>query len=246
MELTIDITWDPKLNLEDADRLEIEAAIENGTRKTYSGYLRGDKVLSTWLASTLHSAARIEEENIFIKDGNCTMSDYSKTTANPDIDEPGHLQYRCDLANMPRKEELKPWEPSLTDILENRLERLHYIMPRDEWVNDSEMCKYFGSSGGFWPSSRVQYPKANPLEHLQQTIWEMEEEGNMDFDLWSKGLDGFHLRKLKELKPELSSLVDEEILPILRESRKKDSPGRLETYKQIEKILLTNFYQNDN
>lgn len=191
MNIRASISWNPEVEFEQLDLVNIVLSFENGEPQEFRGQLKRADTAIDYLGAIAYYASN---ESVFKVGEPIEQSD-------------GRKVYDIPLSPKANLETVKYYS--------ERIQKKHYISSRDEWVTDEQYCKFFGSSGNLWNIERCDYPTGDFAESLRQTVYDME-NGSPGTYRWTNVPQMLLLEDRMEADPEFAKFAEKEIIPLVR------------------------------
>lgn len=151
MKILAKVSWNPKVEFEEADLIDIVLSFKNGESREFKGQLKKSCSVIDYLNAIVFRASNQETFKI----------------NSPVTDSDGKRDYEILISSKADLEEVLHYS--------ERIQKSRYIVDRDEWITDEEYCKFFGSSNGIWNLENCDYSEGNFVETLRQVAYDMEQ-----------------------------------------------------------------------
>ena len=151
MKILASVSWDPEVQFEQSSLINIVLSLENGEVQRFEGQLKNPEQVLVYLRGLY----LLSTENIDRK-GREFVGKIVE-------DKVGNRIYEIRVNFSEEK----------VRTTAAKIQKRHYIAPRDEWVTDEEEGKFLGSSGDTWNIRLCDYPQGGFVETLRQTIYLM-------------------------------------------------------------------------
>ncbi|MBU1136517.1 MAG: hypothetical protein KJ559_03340 [Nanoarchaeota archaeon] len=195
MKIRASVSWNPEVEFEQSDLVNILLSFENGESQEFKGQF---KRLDTAMDYLWH---------LYVQ----ATGDYGKGkefVGEIVEDANGNRVYEIPIKiagdNLER-----------VKYTAGRVQKKYFIAPRNEWVTDEEYSTFFGSSNGLWDTERCDYPAGDFAESLRQTVYDMENR-NPGIYRWTNVPSMSLLQDRIKSDPEFAQFAEKEIKPLVR------------------------------
>ncbi len=214
--LEVIIEWDCKVPFGDPtiEFYKLTINVTNSPEKfkeQYSGELRGVDASEGFVAGLMRSVEIKRYKNKSLKTDNGDNGSVEIQIGN-ELEEPDSEIRGSKTFILPFSSE-KGYAVSIYEyygLLDklSRLEEKHFLLPRNETVNDNDYCSFYGSSGGMW--TRSNYLRGDFVETIEQTIYDMQHGSPTNYH-WTNVPRMWCLKLQREIDPEFDKLVKKKV-----------------------------------
>lgn len=228
MKVIASISWNPEKSFDDSELFNIELSLISKKKLTFKGQLKKSAVVMNYLWHLYVGATND------YKKGREYVGNKLKNAP-----KQGLRIYQIPVTVTEEKELL-----SLQHDLE-RIQEKHFIVNRKEWVSNEQFSTFFGSSNGVWHIEHCNYPPANFIEHIRQTLYEMKE--NPKIYQWTNAPHRHLLEDWMKTDAKFAKFAKREILPLTKNFWENRNASIPRIKSMLTKIAVTaEKYQREN
>ena len=208
MKIKASVSWNPDIQFEEADLVDIVLSFENGEAEEFRGQLKRPDTAMSFLW------------NLYVQ----SIDDYSRASefvGEVIEDSKGRRVYEIPvLVKDDKLDHLK--------YTAERIQKQYYIVSRDELVTDEEHCTFFGSSGNLWSTEKCDYPRGDFVETLRQTVYDMENVDPKIYE-WTNVPNQHSIRNRMKSDPIFREFAERELMPLVDAYWKSDAMRKGDT-----------------